>query len=188
MTRQCSSRGLQMQTGASPCSAPQHHPIREQDSWTCTHTHTYTYIHITHTCVYMYTHIHTNTRIYTYTSTYTNAHTNTYTHVHTYTRARMYTYTHACMYTLVHTRTHTHTHMCMYPLSDSVTEAQGRDTPRGKPPFDLGSPWMSLFCPEPHVSGICTVSGFPHSAVGLQIPRCHACQCLVCSQRCLRVR
>ena len=98
------------------------------------------------------------------------------------------TYTHACMYTLVHTRTRTHTHMCMYPLSDSVTEAQGRDTPRGKPPFDLGSPWMSLFCPEPHVSGICTVSGFPHSAVGLQIPRCHACQCLVCSQRCLRVR
>lgn len=37
---------------------------------------------------------------------------------------------------------------------------------------------MSLLCPEPHVNGICTVSGFPRSAVGLRIPRCHACQCL----------
>ena len=178
MTRQCSSHGLQMQTGASPCSVPQHHPIREQDSWTCTHTHTYT----SHTHAYTCTHTYTQTHVYTHTSTYTHAYTNTYTHVHT--RARMYTY----MCTCVHTCTHTYTHTCMYPHSDSVTEAQGRDTPRGKPPFDLGSPWMSLFCPEPHVSGICTVSGFPHSAVGLRIPRCHACQCLVCSQHCLRVR
>ena len=182
MTRQCSSHGLQMQTGASPCSVPQHHPIREQDSWTCTHTHKYTYIHITHTCIYMYTHIHTNTRIHTHKHIHTRIHEYIYTCAHT--RARMYTY----MCTYVHTCTHTYTHTCMYPHSDSVTEAQGRDTPRGKPPFDLGSPWMSLFCPEPHVSGICTVSGFPHSAVGLRIPRCHACQCLVCSQRCLRVR
>ena len=144
--------------------------------------HTHTYIHITHTCIYMYTHIHTNTRIHTHKHIHTRIHEYIYTCAHT--RARMYTY----MCTYVHTCTHTYTHTCMYPHSDSVTEAQGRDTPRGKPPFDLGSPWMSLFCPEPHVSGICTVSGFPHSAVGLRIPRCHACQCLVCSQHCLRVR
>lgn len=150
------------------------------------HTHTYIHIHTHHTHmrihVHTYTHKHTYIHIHKHIHKCTHEYIYTCAHIHTCTYVHIYT----CMY--VHTRAYTHTHMCMYPLSDSVTEAQGRDTPRGKPPFDLGSPWMSLFCPEPHVSGICTVSGFPHSAVGLQIPRCHACQCLVCSQRCLRVR
>ena len=87
--------------------------------------HKHTYIHTIHTHAYTCTHIHTNTYTHTYTSTtHTCAHTNTYTHVHTHAYTQMHTYT--------------YTHTCVYPLSDSVTEPQGRDTPRGKPPFDLG--------------------------------------------------
>lgn len=87
--------------------------------------HKHTYIHTIHTHAYTCTHIHTNTR----------------THIHKYytymcTHEYIYTYAHTCTHADAHI--HIYTHTCVYPLSDSVTEPQGRDTPRGKPPFDLG--------------------------------------------------